>query len=435
MKFYISSLCLLFALAQAQHGAPTAATVTVCASCQITTIAEALARAPRGGRIEVAGGTYRESGLTIDKPITLVGKNNPVIDAQGDAGILDIAAPNVTVRGFTLKNSGKDFLQEVAAVATRNAKNCVIDRNTFIDNFMAIYIEASTTCDVTRNTVRGNANSETFSENAIHAWKGIDLWIEGNTVSGHRDGIYFEFVRDSMVLNNHSSRNLRYGLHFMYSNRNTFKGNTFAENKGGVAVMFSEEVVMEGNTFLNHWGSAIYGLLLKDINNSYLWQNTFKRNSVGIYLEGSNRTDIQENRFIQNGYAVRVLGSSMGVMFARNSFLGNSFDVTTNANTSYNAFVNNYWSNYQGYDLDKDGFGDVPYRPVSRFATITERYPSALILLRSPLQQFLDYAERVMPAFTPNAIKDSRPLIRPPEPTPIPTPTPTESSTLGKPRG
>src|SRR5690606_26297739 len=129
----------------------------------------------------------------------------------------------------------------------------------------------------------------------------------GNTVTGHRDGIYLEFARGAEVRDNVSERNLRYGLHFMYSNDSEFTGNVFRDNGAGVAVMYSKNIAMLGNEFRDNRGAAAYGLLLKEIDDSLVSGNLFADNSAAVYFDGSNRTELSHNEFLRNGYALRVL--------------------------------------------------------------------------------------------------------------------------------
>ena len=67
-----------------------------------------------------------------------------------------------------------------------------------------------------------------------------------------------------------------------------------------------------------------------------------------------------------------------------------------------------------GYDLDRNGEGDTPYRPLGFFALLVERLPYAMVFSRSLLVSLLDRAERVIPSLSPEAMKDDRPLMRPP---------------------
>ena len=228
---------------------------------------------------------------------------------------------------------------------------------------------------------------------------------------GHRDGIYFEFVEDVTIKGNLSEENLRYGQHFMFSDRCRFTDNTYRNNGAGVAVMYTDEVVMSGNRFLDNWGSAAYGLLMKEIRNSEVTENTFRNNSTGLYMESSSRNRIKYNDFENNGWAIEIMANSMDNQIVQNNFIENSFEVSTNSRQNFNIFNENYWSSYSGYDLDRDGVGDVPYRPVRLFSIIIEKQPEVLVLMRSLLIGILDTAERIMPVLTPEELVDKKPQM------------------------
>jgi nitrous oxidase accessory protein len=262
------------------------------------------------------------------------------------------------------------------------------------------------------NRVEGFGVTESRSGNGIHLWYSRDIRIERNRVSGHRDGIYLEFAEDSELRGNVSERNLRYGLHFMFSDRCRYHRNLFRDNGAGVAVMYTRRVEMTGNRFEHNRGGAAYGMLLKEIDDSSIRGNTFLQNTVGLYAEGSNRLRVEGNVFRGNGFAVRLLASSMGGRFTGNSFTGNSFDVATNSRSSYSTFSGNYWDRYEGYDLDRDGYGDVPHHPVRLFSLMVEQTPPGLILMRSLFVDLLDRAERVFPVLTPETLVDARPRMR-----------------------
>jgi nitrous oxidase accessory protein len=175
--------------------------------------------------------------------------------------------------------------------------------------------------------------------------------------------------------------------------------------------MYTQHVTMIGNVFEHNWGASSYGLLLKDIRDSEIRHNRFLRNTVGLYAEGSNRIVVEENEFSSNGYAVRIMANSMDNSFHRNNFIGNSFDVVTNSRQSFNTFDANYWSEYDGYDLDRDGLGDVPHHPVRLFSLLVEKSPPSIVLLSSLFVSLVDTAERVMPVFTPETLVDGNPLM------------------------
>jgi nitrous oxidase accessory protein len=196
----------------------------------------------------------------------------------------------------------------------------------------------------------------------------------------------------------------------MFSNDDTYEDNTFVNNGAGVAVMFSKNIKMYNNIFKENWGSASYGMLLKEINDAEIIGNTFKENTIGINIEGSNRILYKNNNFINNGWALKVRGACYTNTFEGNNFLYNSFDLSYNSKINDNVFDRNFWSNYTGYDLDKDGIGDVPYRPVKLFSYIVNRTPETIILLRSLFIDLIDFSEKVSPVFTPDNLLDNNPV-------------------------
>jgi len=377
----------------------------------IPTLTEALARAGDGDTIVVQSGDYREPELRVTRRVTIRGEGGPVFHG-GDHQVFTILADSVTIRGLTIRDVSPSATDDRAGIKLVGVHGCSIEDNTLLDTFFGIYLAKSTGCRILGNRIRGSGTSEAFAGNAIHSWSSDDLVIAGNAVGGHRDGIYFEFTTRALVRQNTSTGNLRYGLHFMFSNDCEYRENTFAGNKAGVAVMYSHDVTMIGNRFVRSWGSSAYGLLLKDISDSRLTGNHFERNTVGLYAEGTNRVTVTANEFLANGWGVQVMADAQRTAFRGNRFEGNSFDVSTNSANAASEFSGNYWDRYSGYDLDRDGRGDVPFAPVRLFALGVQQNEPALILLRSFFVSLLDAAERVAPVLTPATMVDQHPLMR-----------------------
>ena len=377
------------------------------------TVTTAIARAHPGDVIRVLPGVYREPMLVVDKRITLIGDGWPVLDGQAAHQIMSITADDVTVRGFVFRNVGSSFVEDRAAVKVTKARGCTISNNRLERAFFGIYLAAVSACRVTDNVITGAAATEAAAGNGIHLWTSRDILIRGNHISGHRDGIYFEFVRHSEIRDNTSEHNLRYGLHFMYSDSCRYLENTFRQNGAGVAVMYTKHVAMIGNHFDSNWGSASYGLLLKEVYDVQLAHNRFLRNTVGLVADGANRIDADHNEFERNGWALKLLASTDGGRFTANNFIGNTFDVTTNSGESSNELSGNYWDAYRGYDLDHDGVGDVPFHPMRLFALLVQTNESSLLLLRSVFVSLLDAAERAIPTLTPQMLIDRHPMMRP----------------------
>lgn len=375
-------------------------------------IAELVNAALPGDTIRVPAGVYTEPTIIIEKSVALIAEPGAVIRGSGDHELMVIAADGVTISGFSLEKVDKTFMEDRAAIRVAGAAGCRISDNTFSDTFFGIYLARAERCEVTGNRLSAHFDHETSGGNAIHSWYSKSLTIADNRISGFRDGIYLEFTEDSFVSGNASLDNVRYGLHFMFSNGCTYEDNLFSDNRAGVAVMYGKHITMRNNTFRKAWGSSAYGLLLKEIKDGDVEDNTFEGNSIGLLLESVDRMNFTANRFRENGWAIKLMASATDNVFSRNVFSANTLDVATNSRSSFSRFEGNYWDRYQGYDLDHDGFGDVAHRPVSLFSVLAEQHESILYLYRSPLIDVLDAAERLIPVLTPTDLVDAHPVMR-----------------------
>jgi nitrous oxidase accessory protein len=302
--------------------------------------------------------------------------------------------------------------EDRAAILVNGASNCRIEDNVIREAFFGIYLKGVTRCTIQRNRLTTSGPPTAPRGNGIHLWRSREITVQGNRVEGHRDGIYFEFAAVTTVRDNTVTASQRYGLHFMRSDSCSYQHNTFVKNGAGAAVMYSRWVTVAGNAFERNWGSAAYGLLLKEISDGVIRDNRFVENTVALYLDDSNRNLITGNQFDNNGWAVRLLASASDNRFERNSFRANAFDVATNSRSTNSTFRENWWDRYRGYDLNHDGRGDVPFRPVRLFGLVVEQNNPSLLLLRSPLVDLLDTAELFIATATPETLVDSLPMMR-----------------------
>ncbi len=387
--------------------------VEVCNSCPISSIQKGINTALSGDTIWVKKGTYKEFNILVDKPLTIIGLDYPVVDGEDKGEILRIISDGVTIDGLFVINVGTSYTTDYAAIRVVRSKNFTI-KNVVLENlFFGIFLEKSSYGKVYHNKIIGDAVDEYNSGNGIHLWYSHSVEISKNIVQGVRDGIYLEFSDSILVSENISRQNLRYGLHFMFSNNDVYSNNEFENNGAGVAVMFSKKIKMNNNLFKDNWGTASFGLLLKEINDLEIIENVFENNTIAISVEGANRVNYFNNTFKSNGWAVKVRGACYSNLFQGNQFLNNSFDVSYNSRINDNLFEGNYWSKYSGYDLDKNGIGDIPYRPVKLFSYIVNRTPETIVLLRSLFIDIIDFSEKVSPVFTPDELVDNKPLMKP----------------------
>lgn len=389
-----------------------AKTIQIGQQQNIKSIRQALLIAVDGDSLLVYPGHYHEQNIIIQRSVFLIGINHPVLDGDDKYEIISVKADGVVIDGFKIVHSGISSIEDFAGIKIYNRRDVVIRNNILENTFFGIYAQYAVNCTIEKNTLVAYNKEEQQSGNGIHCWKADSMRIIANTVSGHRDGIYFEFVTHSVIWRNISFNNMRYGLHFMFSNNDAYISNVFENNGAGVAVMFSNHVKMIHNYFEENWGDGAYGLLLKEISDSYIESNRFVKNTVSIFMEGVNRIQLEKNVFESNGWAMKIQASCTDVVVENNNFRHNTFDVGTNGSLVLNTFNSNYWDKYDGYDLDKNKFGDIPYRPVSLYAMIVEQNPPAMILFRSMMTSLLDKTEKILPSLTPENLKDEHPLMK-----------------------
>ncbi len=389
-----------------------AKTITVSLAGPQPSIQKAIDSASPFDTILVKPGHYIEYDIQIDKPLFIIGEDRPIIDGDHKAEIVTIMSDSVLFKGFQIQNVGFSFTKDWAGIKIDNKDYCMIEDNILLDSYFGIYLKKANSIRVKNNILEGIPKNEVNSGNGIHLWYCEDAHIEGNEIRGHRDGIYFEFVEHSKIIGNISEENIRYGLHFMFSNHDDYIGNTFKNNGTGVAVMFSRFILMKNNHFVDNWGTTNYGLLFKEIYDGELSGNVFQNNTTAIFADGSNRIKIINNEFRSNGWAMNIFSSCIDNEIAYNNFISNTFDLTTNGTRNNNNYHDNYWDQYAGYDLDKDGIGDVPFRPVRLFSYLIGRVPESIILLRSFFIDMINIAEKVAPTLTPQSLMDERPKMK-----------------------
>ena len=379
----------------------------------VTSLQKAVELARAGDTILLRSGVYKEGNIIITKSITLIGIDRPVLDGENKYEILTVSGSNIIIKGISFRNSGYSSMNDYASIGLIDSRHVIIENNFIEHAYFAIHVANAQQCTISNNVLRGTPKTEQTSGNGIHLWKCDNMVVKDNNVTGHRDGIYFEFVTNSTISGNNSHGNIRYGLHFMFSNNDTYSDNTFNDNGAGVAVMYSNHVHMLGNTFEHNWGPSAYGILLKEISDAVIERNKFIQNTVGIVMESTNRIEVDRNQFSNIGWALRIQASCDENTIHHNNFIGNTFDVATNGTMMLNKFYNNYWDKYEGYDLNKDKIGDVPYHPVSMYAMVIEQNSNALLLLRSFMVSILDKAEKAIPSLTPEHLVDEQPLMKP----------------------
>jgi nitrous oxidase accessory protein len=374
-----------------------------------------------GDTIEIGPGTYREH-ILIDKPLTLVGRGRPVIDGGGNGDIVEITAPDVTFSGFTIRNTGIDLGNENAGIRVL-APRAVIESNILEDILFGIDVRQAPGSIIRGNRIGGKNLDIARRGDGIRLWRTDDALLENNIIHDGRDAILW-YSNGVTVRGNRSFR-CRYGLHLMFCDGVRIEDNELTENSVGAYLMYSTGVELHRNRLVKNRGPSGYGLGLKETDRFTVSGNLIVGNRVGVYIDGSPFTREQPGAFFHNTLAHNDIGmtflpSARGNLIWDNNFIENieQISVAGRGNLSANQFWNdergNFWSDYTGYDQNRDGTGDFVHESYTLFENLLDREPKLRILLFSPVQQAIEFVGRAIPASRPEPkFIDEVPLMRP----------------------
>lgn len=374
-------------------------------------IQAAIDRSAPGDVVEVPPGTYREH-VRVDRAITLRGRGG-VVDGGGRGTVVRISAAYARVEGLTVRASGVDSMASDACIYVEpGAKGAVVEHNNLYACGYGIWVHRTWYVRVAHNHVRGRPDlAEADRGNGIHLFDGSHLSVVHNVVEGARDGIYVAATDDSDISHNRTNH-LRYGIHYMFSLRNTVRSNESSDNLGGIALMSSRDLVVEDNRSDRN---RRFGLLFRDGQMCVVRRNSATGNGQGMFFYGSVENQYIDNVVADNDVGARLWGSSQGDRIVGNRFIGNRqqiFYVGTRDLIVGADGHGNYWSDYLGWDQDGDGVGEIPYRVDSLTVVLVHRYPGAVLLLRSPILELLSHLEEQMPILRVPTIIDPWPAIR-----------------------
>ena len=138
---------------------------------------------------------------------------------------------------------------------------------------------------------------------------------------------------------------------------------------GSLSVDFSTDLNINNNQFLNTSSSnnVIYtsGLGLRFSDSNHLVENVVSDYYTAFYFLESANNEFVNNTIINNKFIIDHWNSGINI-FYNNNFLENS-QVYHEGRGPHNQLwdngvdAGNYWSDYEGEDVDGDGIGDSPY--------------------------------------------------------------------------
>jgi nitrous oxidase accessory protein len=390
----------------------------------------AIATAPAGAVLSVAAGIHHVH-LVLDQPVTLNGQPGAILDGDGLSDVVRIRTAGVTLRNLTIRNSGRDLTAMNAGVyVEKDVDGAIIENNRIQDTLFGVYLDGPQHVQVIGNVITGIAELRVPDRgDGIHLWNDAHCVIKGNDVSGTRDGIYDYVSHDDLIADNHVHE-VRYGVHQMYTRRETLRGNISSNNVAGMALMSSDHVRVVDNHIFN---DSSYGILFNYVTYSDISGNDIHDitqelgadsqvvdggEGKALFVYNSEFNRIHANLLADSSIGIHVTAGSQDNHVYDNAFLNNRAQVKYVQNIAEEWSLDgkgNYWSNYLGWDLDGDGLGDVPFRPNDGVDVLLWKYPSARVLMSSPSILLLRYVQRAFPVFTPPSVQDSHPLISIPE--------------------
>lgn len=381
-----------------------------------------IAAARPGDTVTLAPGVHT-GGLVIDRPLHLVGEPGAIVDAGGIGTVIRITAPGVTVRGLTLTGSGPSLTAVDSGVfLDKTATGAVIAHNRFHDVLFGVYVHGARDSVIRDNDIEGRQLHHVNDRgNGIHIWNAPGTAVVENRVRYGRDGIFVTTSRDNLFRGN-VFRDLRFAIHYMYTNQSEVSDNHSINNHVGFALMYSTRLTVAGNRSV---GDRDHGLLLNFTNSSAISGNHVHGQpdrrpdptEKCVFIYNAHKNNIHGNRFEGCAIGIHFTAGSERNRITGNAFIGNVTQVKY-VGTRWVEWSadgeGNYWSDNSAFDLDGDGIADVPYQPNDLMDQVLWRHPLAKLLLAGPAARLLRWAQTQFPVLHPGGVVDRAPLMTPP---------------------
>ena len=380
------------------------------------TLAEAIAGASPGDVLLLEPGRHL-GPVIIDRPLTLTGPETAVIDGAGQGTVVTIDAPDVTLRGLTVTGSGMRSEDLDAGVKIlKKADRAVVADNRVLGNLHGVDVHGGLDALVRNNVIEGTRDRRMNDRgNGIYVWNSPGAVVEGNSVRWGRDGIFSNASRDGTYRDN-LFRDLRFAVHYMYTNDSEVSGNVSIGNHLGYAIMYSNRVAVRNNLSLS---DLSHGVMLNYANNADVSGNLVRGGTERCtFIYNAHKNLIYDNRFEGCQIGIHFTAGSERNVLTGNAFVANREQVkyvgTRDVEWSFEG-RGNYWSDHPGFDLGGDGIADGVFRPNDLMDHILWSQPAAALLTGAPAVQLIRWAQSSFPATLPGGVVDSAPLMVAPD--------------------
>ena len=375
-------------------------------------IAATIRAAMPGDTVQVARGFYAEQ-LVIDKPLTLQGIDRPTISAQGTGHVIRVRAPDVQIQGLIIRDSGVDLSAKDAGVYLEPGSDRALVRDcALVYNLFGVWLEKSKDARVIGNVITGKRDLMSAARgNGIQVFSMNGVQILDNNISFTRDGIYVD-VSSNALFRGNKIHHLRYGTHYMNTHHSTWENNESYLNRGGLALMEVRDLTVRNNVA---WGNTDHGIMLRTIQDSVIENNVVAGNGRGFFIYDAEYNTVKANLVIGNRVGIHLTAGSGNNKVDGNDFIGNQEQVkyVASRDVQWGRSQGNYWSNYNGWDQNADGLGDMAYEANDVVDRLNWQYPLLKLLLSSPSIQTLRFVARQFPVLRAPSIVDKTPRMEP----------------------
>jgi len=370
-----------------------------------------------GEVLEVAAGTYPGPLVIRNAGAKIIAKGKVIIDGNGVGTVISIDAPRVTLKGFTLRNSGRSYTQVDAGVRIKNADGAVILENTVEDCLFGIDVQGAKNILLRRNRISSKNLSIGMRGDALRLWNVKGGRVLENEWSHSRDAVswYSENITFAFNKGTHS----RYSLHSMYSTKLRIQSNTFLHNSVGIFLMYGKEFMLVDNRIEDSQGATGMGIGMKEASDIDIHNNKILYTAIALLFDSSpfapgTPARVFGNTLAYNGKAISINNDRGGSYFRGNSFSGNMTDVfMERRGGSLGKWEGNFWDNYEGFDSDHDGWGDLPHSVMRYGEDLRQQQPLTGFFQGTPLLLVISALERFLPLSAPTLIlQDKRPHLK-----------------------
>lgn len=369
--------------------------------------------AKEGSIIKLKAGTYK-GNIIITKPISLIGvEEGVVLDGLGVGSVITVKSSYVTLKNLMIQNSGEraDVLDAAINIngdtTTGALKQCEVSGCRIVDSLLGINMEIVNNSLIENNFITSKNYDLGLRGDGVRLWYSNDNIVRKNHLFRSRDMVVW-YSHGNTIEENLGEYG-RYSLHFMYAGKNYVRNNTYQHNSVGIFFMYSNDTIATGNLVKSAVGATGIGIGLKDATNFVIEDNTIVYNSQGMYIDRSpfepdTNNWIRNNKIMYNAEAMHFHSLCENSIITGNTIMGNIEDVVNDSRSEKdfnNEFRMNFWDNYEGFDRNRDGYGDNTYRVYQYADKLWTYNPSVKFFYGSPVLTLLNFLSKLAPFSEP----------------------------------